>query len=422
MKVKWERPYLYPKQLEFVDSKERYTIVEASTKSGKTVSMIVLIFEEALKLKKGQYVWWVAPVASQARIAYERTQNFLNDPSFISCHDTHMTIRLRTGGAIQFKSADNAQTLYGEDVHFAVFDEYTRAKEDAWFALRSTLTATGGRVVLIGNVRGKKNWGYKLARAAEEGRKNWKHVRISAQEAVEAGVFSQEELEDAKEVLPGEIYRELYEAKAVDSRGKPFIYTFDAEKHIVDNYQPDWRLPVYVSFDFNVDPLTCIFSQHDPDWQWIRTFNEIAIDTGDLFEMCERIRVYLPKNAWIIVNGDASGKNRSINVRSNLNNYEIIQKELLLPDNSFEIPTKNPNVANSRMLTLSLFAKHPDIGITRNCERTIDDLKYVQAKADGSPLKDRKDDYSKADLLDCVRYYHWANFNDYLTKHYDYYE
>ena len=39
-------------------------------------------------------------------------------------------------------------------------------KEDAWIAIQSTLTATRVPVRIIGNVKGKKNWFYLLARRA----------------------------------------------------------------------------------------------------------------------------------------------------------------------------------------------------------------------------------------------------------------
>jgi len=37
-------------------------------------------------------------------------------------------------------------------------DEASRAKEEAWHAIRSTMTATRGKIPLIGNVGGRKNF------------------------------------------------------------------------------------------------------------------------------------------------------------------------------------------------------------------------------------------------------------------------
>ena len=50
-----------------------------------------------------------------------------------------------------FKGADKPDALYGEDVYAAVIDEASRCKEEAWHAVRSTLTATRGPIRIIGS-------------------------------------------------------------------------------------------------------------------------------------------------------------------------------------------------------------------------------------------------------------------------------
>ena len=44
---KFKRPFLYKKQLEAIYSEARYALIEASTKSGKTVGCIIWIVEKA---------------------------------------------------------------------------------------------------------------------------------------------------------------------------------------------------------------------------------------------------------------------------------------------------------------------------------------------------------------------------------------
>jgi hypothetical protein len=59
---------------------------------------------------------------------------------------------------IRFKSGEKTDSLYDEDVWAAVLDEASRMREEAFHAIRSTLTATRGKVRLIGNAKGRKNW------------------------------------------------------------------------------------------------------------------------------------------------------------------------------------------------------------------------------------------------------------------------
>ena len=75
-KIEYTRPKLANYQAEIIDCKKRFTITEASTKSGKTVSHIIWLFEQSIQGSNGQEFWWVAPIFSQAKIAFERMQRF----------------------------------------------------------------------------------------------------------------------------------------------------------------------------------------------------------------------------------------------------------------------------------------------------------------------------------------------------------
>jgi len=109
--------------------------------------------------------------------------------------------------------------LYGENVYAFVFDEFSRAREEAWFALRTTISYTKGTGKFIGNVVGK-NWAWKLARRAEEGREpEFDYFRITAKDAVMEGILSADEIEKARNELPGRVYKMLYEAEFSQPEG-----------------------------------------------------------------------------------------------------------------------------------------------------------------------------------------------------------
>ena len=224
------RPYLYPAQLDAIFCVERYGITEASTKSGKTVGSIAWFVEQGLAGQRGWNYWWVAPGYNQAEIAYRRIKNALTKGAFTAFDTPTPRIVLLNGAWLWFKSADNADALYGEDVYAAVVDEASRVAETAWHAIRSTLTATRGPIRLIGNVKGRKNWFYVLARQAElemlaepdAAKRRMHYARITADDAVAAGVLDAEEIEDAKQTLPERIFRELYYAEPGDDTGNPF--------------------------------------------------------------------------------------------------------------------------------------------------------------------------------------------------------
>lgn len=179
--------------------------------------------EQALGGKQGHNFWWVAPGYNQAEIAYRRIKLGLTPGSFVAYDTPTPRISTLVGTWLWFKSADNADSLYGEDVYAAVLDEASRISADAWHAVRSTLTATRGPIRVIGNVKGRKNWFYDLARKAEAGvSPNMHYAKITADDAVAAGVLDAEEIEDARQTLPDWIFRELYYAEPGDDIGNPF--------------------------------------------------------------------------------------------------------------------------------------------------------------------------------------------------------
>lgn len=202
---------------------ERYSVIEASSKSGKTTAALIWLLEKAMQGRSGQNYWWVAPVFSQARMAFRRMKAAVPHELF-EANETELWIRLANGTVLWFKGSDVPDSLYGEDVYAAVIDEGSRVKEEAFHAVRSTLTATRGPIRIIGNVRGKRNWAYKLARKAEAGSPAMHYARITAQDAVDAGVLDQAEIDDARATLPESVFTELYLAFASDDDGNPFGY------------------------------------------------------------------------------------------------------------------------------------------------------------------------------------------------------
>lgn len=220
--VEYRRPHLYPKQHAAIFNDARYSVIEASTKSGKTHGCIVWLHEQAAIHGGPRHnYWWVAPIHAQTKMAYDRLIDALPANTFAT-NRTELSVSLGNGSKIWFKSGHESDSLYGEDVYAAVVDEATRVKEDSWIALRSTLTATRGKVRIIGNVKGRKNWAYRLARRAEQGAKGLHYARLTAYDAADGGLFERDEIDDARSMMPEQAFNELYLAIPGDDGGNPF--------------------------------------------------------------------------------------------------------------------------------------------------------------------------------------------------------
>jgi len=211
-----------------IDHPSRLYLTDHLIPTHNTFGNMIWLLEGALSTgAQGREYWWAAPIYEQTKIAYRRYKTLLSqmdpDKSIWSSNDTDPSITFRNGATIRFKSGDKPDGLYGEDVHRAVIDEASRCKPEAWYAIRSTLTATQGKVRIIGNVKGKKNWAYGLARRVESGEMpGWKYAKITCYDAVKEGIITQEEVEAARRELPEAVFRELYENVPTEDGSNPF--------------------------------------------------------------------------------------------------------------------------------------------------------------------------------------------------------
>lgn len=190
---------------------------------------------------------------------------------------------------------------------------------------------------------------------------------------------------------------------------KPFLYCWDDNLIMDVEYQSD--LAVYLSFDFNVDPCTCLIWQEGYDW--IYYIDEIALNNSDIYEVCDVINTKFPR-AHFLVTGDATGRSRSAMVKGRKNYYIIIKEKLGLKDAQFTLPSSNPPIANSRVLCNSILANHGSIYFSAKCKELIKDLKYVEVNEKGDI--DTSKNKHRGHLLACFRYSINSFHHDYLLN------
>ena len=270
--IKFPQPTSY--QREHIFHPARTVIIEASTKSGKTLGCILWQGQQVLTDERAMDHWWVAPVYSQAQIAYRRVKRMLPREIF-SHNDSDHSLRFVHGSTWWFKSGEKPDNLFGEDVASLVIDEASRMREESHHALRTTLTATGGPTRIIGNVKGRRNWAWRMARRAEAGAPDLHYARFTAHDAIDAGLFSEEELRAAEGDLPDHIFRELYFAEASDDEGNPF--GIDAIRACIaplsDDAPAAWGVDLAKSVDWTVligldqAGAVCRFTRFQKPWE-----------------------------------------------------------------------------------------------------------------------------------------------------------
>lgn len=187
---------------------------------------------------------------------------------------------------------------------------------------------------------------------------------------------------------------------------RPYVYNFTQE-HISDDIALDPNRPVYLSFDFNINPMTVTAHQFSY-LKWYYTLYEWRVPNTGVAQVCDMIKASPVGNCHLIVTGDASGRNRSA-TSGNTNNYLIIKQRLGIPNSQIRVPRSNPSLSESRTLTNHIFALHPNRYIHKRCEYTIADLFNVEGDDRDKP---KAPDAAMGHLLDGVRYMD----NTFLTK------
>ena len=397
-------PKLHSHQHQLVQKSKRFTVMKTGRRYGKTILAKHLII---LAIIKGLKCAYFAPTYKDLTKFWGDIKSDLIDA--VSHKDEqNKKLTILTGGSLDCWSSDQPDSGRGFDYDLVIIDEAEKIVK-LEYALNKTILPTlidrGGSLWVMSTPNRLKNPNsYFLDNLCNQPGEDW--ITLTAT-TFDNPLLDREEIElmlSTMDELSGK--QEIY-AEDVTAVDRPFVYTFDEDTHLASC---EWtsRLPTYLSFDFNVDPSTCLLAQHDRNY--IKIIDEFRLRNSNTEEICKQIKAKYPR-ALYIVTGDATGRARS--TTSNRTNYEIIKSTLGLNDKQIETPRSNPSIKDSRQLTNSLLA-NIDYKIDPRCKYLIEDLKYVQVKEDGSI--DKGKDQRRTHLLDCLRYHNSTWFNWWLKN------
>lgn len=198
-----------------------------------------------------------------------------------------------------------------------------------------------------------------------------------------------------------------------------WLHAFNTHTHLSNEVRFLDEFPVYLSFDFNRQPATCIAVQMSPNYRqpgsFVHFIKEFAADV-QLSELCARIRHTFP-HSILHVTGDASGARGDVGYQSRHSSYYgMIQNYLGVSPQNMRLLSANLPHNHSRYLLNAVFAEHGGIRISRQgCPGLVNDC--IIARVDDSTHKPgmlRKDRHTyKMDLFDAMRYFFQAWFGNY---------
>lgn len=123
--------------------------------------------------------------------------------------------------------------------------------------------------------------------------------------------------------------RRMLEGEWIEITKEVVYYAYSTENRSEKEYEINRRLPVWVSFDWNIGqgkPLSCVLFQYDPEKDFFHVFDEVVVHGMRTAESCDELahRGLLDYNVRYILSGDATGRARD--TRSNMSDYDILKK------------------------------------------------------------------------------------------------
>lgn len=183
----------------------------------------------------------------------------------------------------------------------------------------------------------------------------------------------------------------------------PFILTFDRNRH-VGRCSYDQGMPIYISFDFNRNPMCATvfqFRGHS-----VRVLECIKYPNSTIQAMCDSIMLKYPR-AVKIVCGDIAGIAQSGLVENvDLNSYwKVVKQKLNLNEGQMQYVI-NPIIEQNQVLVNTALSELDIVFNESTCQALFYDFSFAEIYANGKLKKgDREDIAQQCDALDTFRYF-----------------
>lgn len=213
-------------------------------------------------------------------------------------------------------------------------------------------------------------------------------------------------------------------AWGVAENESPWLYAFDYDKHTRQELPFLPTFPVYLSFDFNRSPVTCLAAQQSPNKGGKNSFLHIIKEFAEnvqLSELCNMIKTYYP-GSMLFVTGDAAGNRHDVGFEQrNQTYYTIIKRSLGLTEKQLKLNSRNLEHNDSRVLCNTLFYAYPNFLISRSgCPKLIMECEKAEVDENHARPGHLKKDRAgfKNDLFDAMRYLLQTYYLDYADRLY----
>jgi phage terminase large subunit-like protein len=232
---------LLPWQEKVHNDPARFKVIAAGRRCGKTHYAAVTLILAALDGKPGG-VMYVGPTMGLARDLMWDKLFELAGEIIVSSNVNNLEIVLAGGGKIALKGSDRPDTLRGYSLKHLVLDEFAFHKDGVFDTiLRPALADRKGTAMFISTPEGRNQF-YDVYMNGETGKNGWGSWHLTS---FDNPLLDPEEIENAKETMPGWMFRQEFQA-SFDAKGSEF---FDPEAFIYYEKKPAIAGDYYIAVD-----------------------------------------------------------------------------------------------------------------------------------------------------------------------------
>ena len=236
-------------------------------------------------------------------------------------------IKFKNGSEILFCAFEDPERFKSLNLHWAEIEEASQIDDSAFKQLLGRLRNTyrgkdwgDFRYRLFGHTNPQANKGWIWKRFVEEQHENYRLIIAPTTNNI---FLPKHFIDSLKENFDEDYYKINVLGEFGDYASGLVVKNFSSENLKHFKYNPN--VPLHLTCDFNVDPMCWVLAYIDKNNVYY--FDEIVVEKTTTEECIQEfLRRYPNHQAEIIVNGDASGDNRS--TQSQYTNYAIIRNAL----------------------------------------------------------------------------------------------
>ena len=201
----------------FSDSEHKFCTVATSRQWGKSLLGQNLLIYWLLS-NPNQKGGWISPIYNQAKKVFQELEAAANG-IIKSSNKADLTIKFINGSTLQFLGAERFDSIRGFSFNYLVVDEAAFTKEQAVNeAIFPTLTAIGKKCLIISTPK-SKNWFYTYYLKGLNS--NSEYISFKGL-SLENPHIDQQFIEQQRQSLPPDIFKQEYEAEFTESGNDVF--------------------------------------------------------------------------------------------------------------------------------------------------------------------------------------------------------